>query len=269
MMSKTRPFTDQMNRSVHVPFPPKRIISLVPSQTELLYDLGLDEEVVGITKFCVHPEEWYRQKTRVGGTKKYKKDRIEELKPDLIIGNKEEGHEERIKALMEEYPVWMSDVYTLDDALDMMKRIGALVDRTEKAETLRQGIRESFAELPSLKPLSVAYFIWRDPFMVAANNTFINHLLSRLGLRNVYGSYDRYPTTTLEELADYQPDLIFLSSEPYPFKKKHFREFQEACPYAQVMLVDGEYFSWYGSRLTKAVAYFRELAASLSSTASY
>ena len=262
-MSDTTTFTDQMNRTVQVPFPPKRIVSLVPSQTELLYDLGLEDEVVGITKFCVHPESWYRNKPRVGGTKQYKTDKIAELQPDLIIGNKEEGHEERIKKLMDKYPVWMSDIATLEDVLDMIRRVGELVDRPDQSEMIAEDINTKFWAVPSLNGLSVAYFIWREPYMVAASNTFIDHLLNRLGLRNVYGQQQRYPETTLEELTDHQPDLVFLSSEPYPFKNKHFEEFQQACPNTNVMLVDGEFFSWYGSRLLKSVPYFQELATSI------
>jgi len=262
-------FTDQMNRTIQVSFPPKRIVSLVPSQTELLYDLGLEEEVVGITKFCIHPNEWYRNKTRVGGTKKYKMDKIEALQPHLIIGNKEEGHEERVKKLMDDYPVWMSDVYTLADALDMIKRVGALVERERNARQLAEHIRLSFNDLPSLSPLSVAYFIWREPYMVAGSSTFIDHVLTQLGLTNVYGDQPRYPSTTFAELAARQPDLIFLSSEPYPFGDKHFDEFQQACPDATIKLVDGEFFSWYGSRLQKAVPYFNELASSIEASSDH
>src|ERR1700722_20147309 len=102
-------FTDQMGRTISVEWPVKRIISLVPSQTELLYSLGLADEVIGITKFCVHPKEWFHSKTRVGGTKKLDFEKIAALKPDLIIGNKEENEEVQIKQLMQDYPVWMSD----------------------------------------------------------------------------------------------------------------------------------------------------------------
>ena len=125
---------DQMHRKIHLPrFPLRRIISLVPSQTELLYDLGLEEEVVGITKFCVHPPEWFQSKARVGGTKTIHFEKIKALQPDLIIGNKEENEREQIEALAECFPVWMSDIATLEDALDMMLRVGALVDRPEQA----------------------------------------------------------------------------------------------------------------------------------------
>src|ERR1700741_1030662 len=120
-------FTDQMNREIELKGSPKRIISLVPSQTELLWHLGLREELVGITKFCVHPEEMFHTKPRVGGTKKFDLKKIAELKPDLIIGNKEENEQVQIEELMKQYPVWMSDITNLDQALDMISRVGALV----------------------------------------------------------------------------------------------------------------------------------------------
>ncbi|HET8963218.1 MAG TPA: helical backbone metal receptor [Chitinophagales bacterium] len=264
-------YTDQLNRQLHISAGPRRIISLVPSQTELLYDLGLRNEVVGITKFCRHPEEWFRNKTRVGGTKTYDFEKIEALAPDLIIGNKEENEQVQMERLMNQYPVWMSDIFTLADALDMIARLGTLLDRTMKAEKLISQIQnafsafDSFVKKASLQPKKVAYFIWRKPYMVAAEHTFIHHLLMRCGFQNAFqpGSFSRYPEISLQQLKDADPELILLSSEPYPFKEKHIAEFQEICPNARIMTVDGELFSWYGSRLLKAPAYFSNLITAL------
>jgi len=257
-----RSFIDQMGRDVSIEWPPKRIISLVPSQTEFLYWLGLKEEVVGITKFCIHPEEWFRSKTRIGGTKKIDFIKIEALKPDLIIGNKEENEEVQVKHLIEQYPVWMSDIHNLEDAYDMMNGIGAIVNRTEKAQELVSEIKRSFEELNGLQhpARTVAYFIWKEPYMVAGQNTFLTDMLSKCDLRNVFmDCKDRYPTITKEEIKKQSPDIILLSSEPYPFSEKHIDEFQQICPKAKIALVDGEYFSWYGSRLLGAPAYFNKV----------
>jgi ABC-type Fe3+-hydroxamate transport system substrate-binding protein len=255
-MKKT--FKDQMGLEVNVEWPPKRIISLVPSQTELLYSLGLTNEVVGITKFCVHPEEWFRTKQRVGGTKKLDFDKIAALKPDLIIGNKEENEEQQIKQLMQQYPVWMSDIHNLQDAYDMMGRVGELVDRKEKADELIGKIKEAFKKLEQFKLLkSAAYFIWREPYMVAGGDTFLSNILSLCGLKNVFAEHKgRYPELSKEEIRESKPDVILLSSEPFPFSAKHIDEFRQICPDAKIVLVDGEYFSWYGSRLADAPAYF-------------
>ncbi|MCB0770489.1 MAG: ABC transporter substrate-binding protein [Flavobacteriales bacterium] len=250
--------TDQIGRQVETPASPQRIISLVPSQTELLHDLGLGERVVGITKFCVHPEAWFRTKTRVGGTKKVDLEKVRGLKPDLIIGNKEENDKSDIETLAMEYPVWISDVRDLPSALDMIRRVGELTGTSPKAEPLAQAIGSAFASLGNLEPgCSVAYLIWRGPYMVAGGDTFVNDLLNRCGLTNVFADrIDRYPEITARELAAADPELILLSSEPYPFAEKHFSEFNMICPGTPVRIVDGELFSWYGSRLLRSAEYF-------------
>ena len=261
-------FTDQLHRNIEISaWPPRRIVSLVPSQTELLADLGLENEVVGITKFCVHPEKWFREKTRVGGTKTLNFEKIKSLNPDLIIGNKEENERAQIEELAAHFPVWMSDVYTLEDAHNMIGRVGELVGKTAEAKNLIEKIKTSFSEyrVPSAvyRVPSVAYFIWRKPFMVAGKDTFIDEMLRVAGFQNVFSHKNRYPEISLDELAAAQPEVVLLSSEPYPFAEKHFALFREVCPQALIQLVDGEMFSWYGSRLLHSAAYFRELRKSL------
>ena len=253
---------DQMDRKVEVPSHPQRIISLVPSQTELLYDLGLGERVVGITKFCIHPETWFKTKHRIGGTKKVDMDKIRALKPDLIIGNKEENDRKDIQALEKEFPVWMSDVRDLRDAAHMIAAIGELTGTKEKAHEILGGIAEAFGALePREEPRTVAYLIWREPFMVAGHGTFINDMLQRCGLVNVFDEGDaRYPEISAKELAESDPELILLSSEPYPFREKHIAELNMICPGTPVRIVDGELFSWYGSRLLRSPGYFSGLS---------
>lgn len=252
--------TDQLQRRVAVPFPPQRIVSLVPSQTELLFDLGLAERIVGVTKFCLHPAEARTKATVIGGTKNFHFDRIAELKPDLIIGNKEENYQEGIEQLAARYPVWLSDIVTLADALDMMRRVGLITGTKTRAEQLTTDISASFAALPAAEELvSAAYFIWRKPYMVAAAGTFIHEMLPLAGCRNVFADLGRYPEISPEQLTEARPQVILLSSEPYPFQQKHVAEFQALCPGARVLVVDGELFSWYGSRLRHSAAYFREL----------
>lgn len=257
-------FTDQLQRKVSLAvWPLQRIVSLVPSQTELLYDLGLGIAVAGITKFCVHPAEWFREKPRVGGTKTLDFKKIEALKPDLIIGNKEENEREQIEQLAQKYPVWMSDIATLDDAFDMMLRTGELTGKQTESRLLVEKIKEAFSGIrPAGKPHrrpSVAYFIWRKPYMVAGRGTFIDAMLHEAGLENVFAHKDRYPEISLEDLAEARPEFILLSSEPYPFAEKHFAAFREVCPESGIARVDGEMFSWYGSRLLHSAAYFQEL----------
>ncbi|GAA3964686.1 helical backbone metal receptor [Pedobacter ginsengiterrae] len=255
-------FTDGMGQEVTVNFPPKRIVSIVPSQTELLFDLGLDKEIIGLTKFCIHPIEKFAERTKVGGTKKLNIDLIKDLKPDLIIGNKEENTQSDIEELSQFFPVWMSDIFTLDDAMKAISDIGELVDRSPEAAYLNHLISAGFNDLKTLAlqnriDKKAAYLIWRKPYMAAGKNTFINDVLVSNGITNVIDA-ERYPEITLKKLEALNPHLILLSSEPYPFKEKHIEEIQEALPEAKIMLVDGEMFSWYGSRLVKAVQYFFE-----------
>ena len=252
--------TDQTGRTVHVPDLPRRIISLVPSQTELLYTLGLDTAVCGITKFCVHPEHWFRTKPRVGGTKNLQLDTIRSLQPDLIIANKEENQQEQIEALAAEFPVWVSDPKDLPSALDMIHSIGHLTGKSPEAAALIAAIQQAFAgiTLPRI-PHKTVYLIWQDPLMTVGGDTFIHAMLESCGLKNLFAASPRYPQLTLEQLQELQPELLLLSSEPYPFKHPHLQYFREALPHCRVLLADGEYFSWYGSRMQDAPAYFREL----------
>ena len=256
----SRLFTDMMGREVAVSYPPKRIISLVPSQTELLCDLGLEDEVVGITKFCVHPQEWFRNKKRVGGTKTVHIDIIKSLQPNLIIANKEENTKEQIEELAALYPVWISNIQTINEGLQMIREVGALVGKTDRADALANEIVSGFEGLKNTtNPKRVAYFIWRNPWMSVGSDTFINNMIEKMGWQNVLADKQRYPEIGLVELKDKDVELVLLSSEPYPFKEAHIAEIKAVLPHAEVMLVDGEMFSWYGSRMKKAIPYFLEL----------
>ena len=159
----------------------KRIISLVPSQTELLFDLGLEDAIVGITKFCVHPYHLKQTKTVVGGTKNIKIEKIKALQPDIILCNKEENTKEIVEACEQIAPVHVSEIYTIDDAIVLIEEYGQLFSCRMEASKIVQKIRfnlNSFLNFVKDQEVKkVAYFIWRDPWMVAANNTFINHIL--------------------------------------------------------------------------------------------
>ncbi|MCX6214925.1 helical backbone metal receptor [Spirosoma sp.] len=243
---------------------PKRIVSVVPSQTELLFELGLNDEIIGVTKFCIHPVEQVKTKAVVGGTKTLDLDKIQALEPDFILANKEENTREQIEALQQQYAVHITDMTTVPDAISMIREVGTLVGKSREAEKMAQQIESRL--LPPLLPmrLSVAYLIWRKPYMAAASDTFIDAMLSTAGFTNAFANKIRYPAVTPQDLQNARPDLIFLSSEPYPFREKHIAELQEICPSARVLLVDGEVFSWYGSRLLQASDYFEKFRSELS-----
>lgn len=257
-------FIDQTGHTVTLPDKAGRIISLVPSQTELLADLGLDKEVVGITKFCIHPEHWFRSKTRVGGTKQVNIDIVHQLQPDLIIANKEENVKEQIEALAEKYPVWISDINNLDDALVMIRETGLMTGKQIAAQKITEQIAEGFAALttPGYK-LRTCYLIWKDPYMTVGSDTFIHSMLEAAGFENVFSERKRYPVIKIEDLKQSGCELLLLSSEPFPFKQQHIDELQQQLPKTKIMLVDGEMFSWYGSRLLRAPVYFHHLHGTL------
>ena len=255
--------TDQTGRTIHFPDSPQRIVSLVPSQTELLHDLGLEEEVIGITKFCIHPAEWYRNKKRIGGTKQLDIELIRSLKPDLIIANKEENEQSQIEALSAHFPVWISDIQTFSGAKKMILEVGKITGHYFEAIGLLKKIDTAFDELASeVKkriPQRAAYLIWNNPMMAAGNNTFINSMLEACGFVNAFHHLSRYPEITDAGLLEANPDYILLSSEPFPFNQKHQEEFTRRFPGTKILCVDGEMFSWYGSRLQYAPAYFLSL----------
>lgn len=253
-------FTDQTGRNIIVEKIPQRIISLVPSQTELLFDLGLNNEVTGITKFCVHPSAWFRSKTRVGGTRQLKIDLIHQLQPDLIIANKEENVKEQVEELANHYPVWVSDVNNLDDAYEMIGQIGLMLNKESQAKEITDRIKTNFSQLITLNSkLRTAYLIWQNPYMTVGGDTFIHSMLEAAGFENIFADQERYPEITIAQLQSAGCQLLLLSSEPFPFKQKHIEELQLQLPDTKIILVDGEMFSWYGSRLQYTPEYFIKL----------
>jgi ABC-type Fe3+-hydroxamate transport system substrate-binding protein len=237
-----------------------KIISTVPSQTELLFDLGLDNEVVGITKFCIHPKEWFKSKERIGGTKTLNIDKILKLNPDLIIANKEENTKEQIELLQNHTEVFVSDIKTLSDNYNLIEKIGGLTDRNQEATNLITKTKSALDFQPTSTNKKAVYLIWKEPYMTIGSDTFINDVLNKCGFKNLFDNQTRYPQTNLEEIKKLKPEYILLSSEPYPFKVKHIDEISKTIPNCRVILVDGEAFSWYGSRLLKKSEYLKEMS---------
>jgi len=251
-------YLDQLHQTIQLNATPKRIISLIPSQSEYLWDLGLQNEMIGISKFCIHPTQMFECVARVGGTKQLDLEKIKSLKPDLIIGNKEENVKEQIEELKEYFPVWMSDVNTIDDAFDMMLKLGEICGKKTESEVMVTQNIESLKEISNLfERKRVAYFIWNTPYMVAADDTFINSIMKECGIINHFEDKKRYPEVTMEDLKG--ADYCFLSSEPFPFDQKHLQELKGAVKNCQFVLVDGEMFSWYGSHLRLLPNYLKKL----------
>jgi len=259
---------DQLNRTIHLKVTPKRIISLVPSQTELLCDLGLEVYLVGVTKFCVHPNHIKTNVTLVGGTKQMHLDKIKALKPDIILCNKEENTKDIVEACELICNVHVSDIYNINDSLELIEQYGCIFNRKKEASALLDEIKKelnNFEVFIQNKPtLSVVYFIWKNPWMIVANNTFINYLLKVNKFENSCSNEERYPEIEISKSTiNKSVEVVLLSSEPFPFKEVHKKELQDFYPNATIVVVDGEMFSWYGSRLTKAFTYFKSLRLNL------
>jgi ABC-type Fe3+-hydroxamate transport system substrate-binding protein len=255
---------DQIGTSHNFERSPQRIISLVPSQTELLYDLGQEAKIIGITKFCVHPYHFKSTKKRVGGTKKVHYEKIRLLAPDIIICNKEENTQEIVTELSKICPVWITNIITIEDNFQMISDFGKLFNCRTEAQKWNDKLAYALTDFKNFikdKPVKkVAYFIWKNPYMVAGSDNFINELLKLNNFENTYTDKGRYPEIELEKMkAEANPEIVFLSSEPFPFKKEDGYEIEQFTNKAHTFIVDGEMFSWYGSRLLKAFEYFKML----------
>nr|WP_291119885.1 helical backbone metal receptor [Flavobacterium sp. UBA6135] len=260
----SKKFTDQLGNQHTFETTPKRIVSLVPSQTELLYDLGLEDAIVGITKFCVHPPHFKSTKQIVGGTKTIKYEKILALKPDIVICNKEENTKEIVDELSQICPVWVTNIVTVEDNFQMISDFGMLCNKRIEAQKWIDKINFAYLDFQKYikeKPIrKVAYFIWANPYMVAGKDTFINEMLRLNHFQNIYESKGRYPEIELEKIRqEGDPELVLLSSEPYPFKDQHAFEIGRCTHHAKTIFVDGEMFSWYGSRILKAFDYFKKI----------
>ena len=248
-----------------------RIVSLCPSLTELVYDLGRGDDLVGITKFCIHPAERVGAVEKVGGTKDPKVARIAELAPDWVLMNDEENRIEDAEALRAEgLRCHTSMPRSAEETAEMVRSIGAALERGEEAEAIALDIerRAERVRLASagLAPVSWAYLIWREPWMAVNADTFVQGLLDLTGAVNVFAEREeRYPSVELAELVEAAPDVVLLGTEPFPFAEKHVRELAEATgwPPERFRIVDGEYLSWHGSRTPDGIDYVAGVVAAV------
>lgn len=227
----------------------QKIISLVPSLTELLIDLGLKDRLIGRTRFCIHPASQVKDILIIGGTKNPNLEKILKLKPDYILANSEENRKEDVLLLQAETHVKVTEINTIEDALLTIHQLGKDFEKQQRAASLIASIQQQLEDIPELPGVRASYLIWRNPWMVAGSDTYIHDVLSRWHLDNVFADQSRYPEITLDLLAKKRPELILLSSEPYPFKEQHVKEISQFCPDSHILLVEGEWFSWYGSRM--------------------
>ncbi|RMZ58711.1 cobalamin-binding protein [Chryseobacterium nematophagum] len=241
-----------------------KVVSLVPSITEALFDLGLTEkEVIGRTKFCIHPQEKVKNVPIIGGTKNINIEKITALKPDIILANKEENNKEQVEALMQHSKVIVTNIENIEDNYHLLKTLGTLFNKEDKAQLFNLKIQTILNQTKLSSTLKVAYLIWKNPYMTVGSDTFIHKILSEIGFENIFKDKTRYPEITIEDLAE--TDLIMLSSEPFPFKEQHIKEIHQFYPDKKIIIVDGEAFSWYGTHIAKCGDYFKELMSEVES----
>ncbi len=235
---------------------PERIVSLVPSITEWLWALELENRVVGITRFCVRPPEWRRSKASIGGTKDVRIADVLRLKPDLVLANREENTLEAVRELTHFSAVYLSEIHDLPSAVADLLAIGSLCGQAHLAEQKCSEIEENWrSRTRETQRLRCVYLIWKNPWMAAGSGTFIDANLKSLGLINVVQD-ERYPTLSIDQIARLNPDRILLSSEPYPFGSKEEIELSKIFQGVCIQRVDGERFSWYGARMLDSGPWF-------------
>ena len=258
--------TDDLDNYFEFEEPPGRIVSLVPSLTETLIELGAAERVVGCTEWCVHPADVTAGIPKVGGTKNVSVSKVLELEPDLVIANKEENRERHVDALREEVPVFVTYPCTLDDGLQTLLDMGTICGNPEGAVAVENRCRTILVELFASNPkqLLTACMIWRDPWMAAGPATYMSDLIERCGFENVFGRQpDRYPDTTLEEVFARDVEVVLLPDEPYEFGSRDVIDVMRArpddSPAREIVLLDGSYLTWYGVRTEPALEFLRNL----------
>lgn len=253
-----REVTDHLDRNLQYTYPPKRIISIVPAITDTLYALNLHDNIVGRTRYCIFPKEQVQKAEIVGGTKRVLKEKIESLKPDIIFAEKEENTKEIVEQLETDFPVYVGEVQSVQDVYKLIGDLGDITGKQEKAKDLIETIQQRFNALPSAEGKRVAYVIWKNPYMVVGQNTYINSLLERLGFVNGFAKYEgRYPVVAKEDLKEAKLDYLFLATEPFPFQEEHIPAFTSFLPNTEVRIIDGEMF-WYGPRMIEAADYFQK-----------
>lgn len=236
---------------------PKSIISLCPSLTETLFDMGLGAKVIGITDYCLYPKDEVQRISRVGGPKTILFDAIDLLKPEVILAIKEECSKDQIEQLSKEFKVIVFDIETFNQGLQMILKLGALFNVEELAHEMANQISCGLDSIPHREEcLSCLYLVWKNPWMAAGKNTFIDSVLQKIGFINIVNEQDRYPSI---DITNCKADVVFLPSEPYSFGQNEKKYLEGIKGFGKVFLVDGEMFCWPGSHLLKSIEYFKEL----------
>jgi ABC-type Fe3+-hydroxamate transport system substrate-binding protein len=264
------PHVDASGVAVELPRPPRRIVSLIPSTTEILCALGLGDALVGVTVYCVEPRDVVRGKTRIGGEKDPDLARIRALKPDLVVANVEENRREDIDQLRAwSIPVWVTYPRTVVEGIRLIGELGEVTGAGARAREMLRELEPLYARVEratgNRPAVAVFYPIWRGPYMTVNGDTYIHDMLRVCGGRNIFADRpERYPTVTLDDVAARRPAVILLPDEPFRFRRAHLADFAAyaevpAVRDGRIHLVDGKPFSWHGPRIAEALRTLPEL----------
>ena len=253
-------FTDILGQQ-HAAAPNARIVSLVPSITELLCDLGLAPQLVGRTGFCIHPADVVRNIPKVGGTKDVNIEKIRKLAPTHLVVNIDENEKPTVDKLAEFVPnIVVTHPIEPRDNLAMVQLMGGVFCAQERADAWCGEFERELALVQKGRPQRVLYCIWKDPWMTVSRDTYIARMLALIGWSIPEIGDVRYPSFQWSDALVHDVDQVLLSSEPYRFTEEHVDALERQIG-KSVQLVDGEMMSWYGSRALQGIRYLKDLAA--------
>lgn len=249
---------DCLGREITLPKNISRIVSLVPSISELIYDLNVEDKLVGVTKFCVHPKYFQIEKTVIGGVQDFDIEKIKELNPDVVFASKDENFEDEIAELEKFVPVYVTDVKNINEAKQMISNFGDLLNRRNEATKILMKIDLQLSDLSKITDdllyRSGAYLVWNEPWVAAGKETFVDSMLKLIKVDNVFSNLnERYPMVTGANIHLGNPDIVMLPTEPFKFEDQQAMEISAHTHDAATFFVDGEVFAWYGSRLVKSI----------------
>ena len=258
---------DQLKRKITIRYPINKIVSLVPSITQTLYDFGLESKVIGITKFCPQGDEEKYKKICIGGTKNINIDKITQIDPDIILSDQEETPERIVKKISLHMPIWLSRVTNMEYNIEFMYNLNEILPCTNKIYKHLMSIEDKIKSIKQIgKNSSFLCLIWKDPYMAAASSTYISSFISNFGFNNSISHLKRYPKISLEEIKTMAPEWIFLPDEPYAFNEENKKTLQKILPKSKVITLIGKHLSWYGSLSYTAIDYFTSLCTNAIST---
>ena len=254
---KTMQFFDDLGKTIFINKIPKRIVSLCPSITETLCELGLSDKIIACTDYCIHPIDKVKNINKIGGPKNFSEEKILKLSPDIIFAVKEENDANKIINISKKITTYVFDINSIKEGIELIKALGNIFEIQNIANVFIEKILEGYKNLPKVNSnIQCLYLVWKNPYIAVGSGSFIDSVLNKLNLRNcLRNSEKKYPKINLNNFEN-NFDLIILPSEPYRFSNKDIEELENVFPEKVIIKVDGEMFSWYGTHQLKSISYF-------------